>query len=186
MAPKPPPAVPVKIIDPATIVDWPSGLKCVMRTVTKHESMLQEIRKLIKVQHENEGNWFKGRQGLIEKQKARKEGQKKLDEVLKMVGGSTTIGVSNTTPEEMASELRTFDMKVYKAQLKMNEEFTARLKRLGVPFFGTNPDLVRKSGKEDGEDGSTTPKYEKGTVDEAELLKLQKKMISILEDLAAD
>jgi len=38
--------------------------------------------QLIKVQHENEENWFKGRQGLIEKQKARKEGQKKLDEVL--------------------------------------------------------------------------------------------------------
>jgi len=103
-----------------------------------------------------------------------------------MVGGSTGTGVSNTTPEEMASELRTFDMKVYKAQLQLNEEFTARLKRLGVPFFGTNHDLVRKSENMDDDDGSTTPKYEPGTIDEVELLKLQKKMISILEDLAAD
>jgi len=37
---------------------------------------------MIKLQHENEQNWFKGRQALIEKQMARKEGQKKLDEVL--------------------------------------------------------------------------------------------------------
>jgi hypothetical protein len=35
-----------KLIDPTTIVDWPSGLKCVMRTVAKHEKMLHEIRRV--------------------------------------------------------------------------------------------------------------------------------------------
>jgi hypothetical protein len=34
------------IIDPATIIDWPTGLKCVMRTVVKHENMLQDIRRV--------------------------------------------------------------------------------------------------------------------------------------------
>jgi len=37
---------------------------------------------MIKVQHEHEEQWFNGRKALIEKQKGREEGQKKLDEVL--------------------------------------------------------------------------------------------------------
>ena len=38
--------------------------------------------KMIKNQHEHEELWFRGREALIEKQKVRKEGQKKLDDVL--------------------------------------------------------------------------------------------------------
>jgi L-rhamnose mutarotase len=37
---------------------------------------------MIKVQHEHEQQWWEGRKALIERQKARKEGQKKLDDVL--------------------------------------------------------------------------------------------------------
>jgi hypothetical protein len=37
---------------------------------------------MIKVQHEHEEQWWQGRKALIERQAARKEGQKKLDEVL--------------------------------------------------------------------------------------------------------
>jgi len=37
---------------------------------------------MIKSQHEHEQQWWNGRQDLIERQKARKEGQKKLDDVL--------------------------------------------------------------------------------------------------------
>jgi hypothetical protein len=37
---------------------------------------------MIKVQHEHEEEWWKGRQDLLRKQEARIEGQKKLDEVL--------------------------------------------------------------------------------------------------------
>lgn len=33
-----------KLIDPASITDWSSGLKCVMRTVAKHENLLHDIR----------------------------------------------------------------------------------------------------------------------------------------------
>lgn len=36
----------VRLIDPATIVDWSSGLKCVMRTVAKQESILHDIRRV--------------------------------------------------------------------------------------------------------------------------------------------
>ena len=35
-----------KVIDPATILDWSSGLRCVMKTVAKHESILYEIRRV--------------------------------------------------------------------------------------------------------------------------------------------
>jgi hypothetical protein len=37
---------------------------------------------MMKVQHEHEEQWFNSRKALIEKQGAREEGQKKLDEVL--------------------------------------------------------------------------------------------------------
>lgn len=37
----------VRLIDPATIIDWSSGLKCVMRTVAKQESILHDIRRVI-------------------------------------------------------------------------------------------------------------------------------------------
>jgi len=108
-----PPPVNTKLIDPATIIDWSSGLKCVMRTIAKHENMLQDIRRMIKVQHENEVQWWSSRQALIERQKAREEGQKKLDSVLKLVGGDSTTSSSNISPEEMGQELKIFDTKEF-------------------------------------------------------------------------
>lgn len=86
----------------------------------------------------------------------------------------------------MARELETFDMKVYKAQLQMIKEFTAKLRSLGVPFFGTKSELVRvrRKGPDDGNRGG--PEVEQGLIDEADLVKLQKKMLSILEDLCSD
>lgn len=101
----------------------------------------------------------------------------------KLVGGSVTEGnSSNTSPEEMAKELETFDMKVYKAQTQMVKEMMAALRKLGVPFFGTKSDLVRVAGKEGGDDG----KYGQGMIEEAELIKLQRRMLVILEDLCSD
>jgi hypothetical protein len=35
-----------KIIDPATITDWSSGLRCVMKTVAAHENIIKEIRRV--------------------------------------------------------------------------------------------------------------------------------------------
>ena len=98
-----------------------------------------------------------------------------------MVGGSVTEGTSNASPEEMAKELETFDMKVYRAQTQMVKEMMGVLKRLGVPFFGTRSELIRVAGNE-GEvsrDGD-------GRIDEGELVKLQRKMLVILEDLCSD
>jgi hypothetical protein len=35
-----------KLIDPATITDWSSGLRCVMKTVAAHEDIIREIRRV--------------------------------------------------------------------------------------------------------------------------------------------
>lgn len=94
---EPPP--PKNVVDPASIIEWSAGLRCVMKTVARHENVLNDIRKvcschlvtqirmliilqMMKVQREHEEQWWNGREILIEKQKARKEGQKKLDDVL--------------------------------------------------------------------------------------------------------
>lgn len=42
---EPPPSA-VKLVDPATIIEWSSGLRCVMKTVAKHDTMLLEIRRV--------------------------------------------------------------------------------------------------------------------------------------------
>ena len=56
---------------------------------------------------------------------------------------------------------------------------TAKLRSLGVPFFGTKTELIRINGAESAA-GSAFQ------IDEAELVKLQKKMLAILEDLCTD
>lgn len=106
-----------------------------------------------------------------------------------MVGGSAVSGSSNTSPEELAHELQTFDMKVYRAQTQMVKEFTTKLKGFGVPFFGTKSELVKVYKKaSDGESTDLPPraKDDKNTIDELDLVKLQKKMITLLEDLCGD
>ena len=102
----------------------------------------------------------------------------------KAVGGSTSIGTSNASPEELAQELETFDMKVYKAQMQMVREMTSKLRNMGVPFFGTRSDLVRPVGKEPSDEGGGSD--EKAMIDEVDLVKLQRKMLAILEDLCKE
>ncbi|KAK0104570.1 hypothetical protein ONS95_004856 [Cadophora gregata] len=182
---EPPPQT--SVADPSTITEWSAGLKCVMRTVVKHESILNDIRKMMKNQRDHEEEWWNGRQNLVEKQKARKEGQQKLDDVLKAVGGAVTPGFASNHSDDHTKELKTFDMKVYKAQMQMVKEMTAKLRSLGVPFFGTRSDLVIPNGKEaNAVSGTADRKDEKGTIDEIELMKLQRKMLIILEDLCSD
>jgi Protein of unknown function (DUF2458) len=65
-------------------------------------------------------------------------------------------------------------MKVYRAQVQMVKEMSAKLKSFGVPFFGTKNDLVQRPGEAVVEGKKIT---------EAELVELQRKMIVMLEDL---
>lgn len=94
--------------------------------------------------------------------------------------------MSNTSPEELVKELETFDMKVYKAQMQMAREMNTKLRSLGVPFFGTRSDLVGPVGKDQTvTEGSGGPKN-KAMIQEVDLVKLQRRMLAILEDLCND
>jgi hypothetical protein len=75
-------------------------------------------------------------------------------------------------------------MKVYKAQLEMTKQMTSKLREFGVPFFGTKSELVKAYVK--GEGGIEASQQDKGFVDELELVELQRKMLTILEDLCTD
>ncbi|KAH0536195.1 hypothetical protein FGG08_006903 [Glutinoglossum americanum] len=158
--PRPPPAETVNRpppIDATTITDWSAGLK------------------------------WEGRKALLKKQEARVEGKKKLDEVLRFVGGIVPAGDAVSTPEQDAQELRTFEVKVYKASVEMAKAMSSDLKSLGVPFFGTKPNLVRRKGPGPVNGvpvgGGGGPGGEDGRIDDQELVKLQRKMLELLEDM---
>jgi hypothetical protein len=51
---RPDAAIKPRIIDPATIIDWPSGLKCVMKTVASHDNVIKEIRR-VRTQYSGSG-----------------------------------------------------------------------------------------------------------------------------------
>ena len=77
-------------------------------------------------------------------------------------------------------------MKVYKAQMQMAKEFSSRLRNLGVPFFETKSELIRKARKNGVGDRTDGPMDEKGTIDEAALVKLQRQMLQMLQDLSSE
>lgn len=105
----------------------------------------------------------------------------------KAVGGAVTGGFENNNPDAFAREIDTYDMKVYKAQLLMVKEMQAKLRSLGVPFFGTRSDLVRPMSKHASTATSASDlKTEKGVIEEVELVRLQRRMLAILEDLCSD
>lgn len=76
-------------VDPASITDWPAALRHVMRAVARSEATMARVKRMIRVQHEHEQQWWDGRQALLQKQKGREEGRKKLDEVLYVYIGLT-------------------------------------------------------------------------------------------------
>jgi len=173
-----------KLTDPATIIDWPSGLRCVMKTVAAHDNIIKEIRRMITIQQEHEEQWWNGRKALLQRQEARKEGQKKLDEVLKAVGGAVAVGNTKSGSDEAVEELKTFEMKVYRAQHQMVKEMSAKLKSLGVPFFGTKTELVRKPGTDPTPIGGFgAPGETRKLINEIELVELQRRMLNLLEEL---
>jgi L-rhamnose mutarotase len=53
-----------------------------MRTVAHNEDIQRRIRFLIQRQHDHERQWWTGREALLQKQSAREEKKRELDEVL--------------------------------------------------------------------------------------------------------
>ncbi|KAI9881277.1 MAG: hypothetical protein M1830_005563 [Pleopsidium flavum] len=179
------------IIDSTTITDWPAALRHVMKTVARSDAIMARVKRMINVQHEHERQWWDGRQALLRKQEGRVEGRKKLDDVLRSVGGNVAASSTVTTPEDDIAELRRYDMKVYKASIDMVKAMTAELTNLGVPFFGMKSDVLRTRQKKEVLSG-----YEgvddliaignKDKLGEDELMKLQKRMLELLEDLCRE
>lgn len=60
-----------------------------------------------------------------------------------------------------------------------------KLQRLGVPFFGTRPELIRYDGGVDGAADERGDGGEGRGITETELLEMQRRMLGILEDLCA-
>lgn len=144
-----------------------------MNTLSKNSDSSSKIKRLIKNQHDNEKQWWAGREALIAKHKGRVESKKKADDLLRSLGGANGhgVGTSSSTAAEEKAELERYDKKVYAALGQMVAAMDRELTMLRVPFFAIKHDLVRKT---EGSDGALS---------KAKLLELQKKMLQLLEDL---
>jgi len=136
--------------------------------------------------------WYTDRQALKTTQASRSSSAAKALSILQSLNQNTTN--QPTAPQSEADlevqkqlELATFDNKVYAAQQTMETAMTAELKGLGVPFFGTNEDLVLPDI-----DTASNLQAQEGhakwspPVTAGELLQLRRKMIGHLEDLYRD
>jgi hypothetical protein len=73
--PKPQVRSTTPLIDPATIIDWKQGLRCVSKIAAQNPQFSVSVRKLIKDQEGNVRQWEAGRQRLIEEQALKKENE---------------------------------------------------------------------------------------------------------------
>lgn len=68
--------------DPRRITTWPQALQHTTRLLAQNHTLQDQIRALIRRQHQHERSWWKGREALLEKQRDRAEKRRALDEVL--------------------------------------------------------------------------------------------------------
>lgn len=73
--PKPQARSSTPLIDPATIIDWKQGLRCVSKIAAQNPQFAVAVRKLIKDQEGNVRQWETGRTRLVEEQKMKKENE---------------------------------------------------------------------------------------------------------------
>ncbi|PKY01286.1 hypothetical protein P168DRAFT_307126 [Aspergillus campestris IBT 28561] len=181
----PPPPPPGTKVDISTITTWPSALRHVMRTVGQNESIQQRIRFLIQRQHDHEKQWWRGRVALVEKQKARAEKKKELDEVLRSVGAPVDSKQVSTAEEDHA-ELTNYDTKVYRASTQMADAMASELRALQIPFFYRNgrPSAHDPAGTTPRRAGTDAPPAAPLSGDE--LVTLQRRMLELLQDLCKE
>lgn len=144
----------------------------------------------------------------------RRINQKKAAYILKSLGTTSTSSEQATDPtpeqeaEALKTELEVFDAKVYRAQFDMVREMTAKMRALGVPFFGTRSELVVVKSRPSSKEGTPADEKaaekevmkqkeknieeeknvarEQGKISEMELVELQRKMLGILQDLCEE
>jgi hypothetical protein len=139
-------------------------------------------------QRSHEMRWYAERQALKQAQISRSSSAAKVNFILQSLNQSATAAPAQPQSEEAKeAELATFDCKVYAAQESMEAAMTAELKSLGVPFFGTNVDLIVAEGQESsGATSSAAHQRWSQPITEAELLDLKRKMVAHLEMLYRD
>ncbi|KAF2632479.1 hypothetical protein BU25DRAFT_437160 [Macroventuria anomochaeta] len=179
--PKPQVRSSTPLIDPASIIDWKSGLRCVSKIAAQNPEFAASIRKLTKDQERNVSQWEAGRARLIEEQALKKENEQTHRAALSLPGLLENTPLLRT-PEREQEELNQYDAKVYRASKAMVESQTSSLKVLGVPFFGVRPHLLTSEDEEIriGADGSPTK------ITQGQVLELQRRMLTHLLDLYGD
>lgn len=147
-----------------------------MNTLSQNPEASAKMKRLIKNQHDNERQWWAGREALIAKHKDRVENKKKADDLLRSLGAARSYGISNppSTAAEEKAEVERYDKKVYTALSEMVAAIDRELTTLRVPFFAIKHELVQKAGGAEG------------VLCKAELVELQKKMLQLLQDLFGD
>lgn len=137
-------------------------------------------------QRNNEVRWYSDRQALKQVHAKRASASAHAQSILSSLNSSFDAEVSAPSDSQAGSdaELKAFDLKLHAAQQSMEAAMTLELKRLGVPFFGTDPRLVVPDGGNafNEQPPQSHPKWSP-IVSESELLALKRRMISHLEDL---
>lgn len=140
-------------------------------------------------QKTHEMRWYTERQNLKQTQSNRSASAANAQKILNSLPafGSAPPKNNEHTQVDKEAELAEFDRKLYAAQQAMEAGMTTEMKRLGVPFFGTDSSLI----VEDGRDPPTEslpegqPKFSP-VVTETQLLQMRRRMIAHLEDLYRD
>jgi hypothetical protein len=169
------------LIDPATIIDWKQGLRCVSKIAASNGEFAGKVRKLVKDQEGNVSQWEAGRQRLIDEQALKRTNEQTHRAALSLPGLLENTPVLRT-PEREREELEQYDQKVYRASKAMVEMQSSSLKVLGVPFFGVRPHLLASEDEEVGSHDDGSPKK----VTQSQVLKLQRRMLTHLLDLYGD
>ncbi|OCK83354.1 hypothetical protein K432DRAFT_184766 [Lepidopterella palustris CBS 459.81] len=173
------------LIDPATITQWPEGLRCVSKIASQNPHFKGAIRKLMADQESHERAWWRGRQILMKEQAAKKGHIGNHVPTWSSAAGSNEATSEAVEADEV--ELKEYDKKVYRASREMVNVMSLELKRLGVPFFGMKPELILPSGTEEPavqQKPSVRPGTASGPkITEEEMLGLQRRMLGYLEDM---
>ncbi|OQO10681.1 hypothetical protein B0A48_03981 [Cryoendolithus antarcticus] len=183
---------PVSVIDPAKITVWQDGLRCVTKIAAQNKAFELSIKKMMQDQRAHEMRWYSERQALKTTQSSRASSASQAMSILQSLNGNaeTESGPDHADVDveaNKANELATFDRKVHAAQQTMEAAMTTELKGLGVPFFGTNEDLVITATDQEVQHqlSASRPKWSTPVTDH-ELLLLRRKMVGHLEDLYRD
>jgi hypothetical protein len=143
---------------------------------------------MIEDQRKHDLRWYSERQALKHTQAKRSSSAAQAQSILQSLS-TTPTGVDSGSGAgvDNEAELAAFDRRIYDVQQEMEVAMIAELKGLGVPFFGTDGNLVVADVHEDAGSQAlgSRPKWSP-TISETQLLELRRRMVQHLEDLYKD